>query len=184
MTPDGLAALLPSARVGDAAGRPVADVPREQWLSAARALRDAGYEGYDLLTAVDEQEAGVDVVLHVWSVRDGTSVLLRTRCPADDLSVPSLSGLFAGAAWHEREVAEMFGLDVPGHPGLVPLLLPDGFVGAPLRKEFVLATRVAIPWPGAPEPGQSTAEAAAGRRRTLPPGVPRPGTWPVAREDR
>ena len=109
-------------------------------------------------------------------------MLLRTRCPRDDARVPSLSDVFAGAAWHERALAELFGVAVDGHPGLVPLLLPDGFEGAPLRKEFVLASRVAVTWPGAPEPGQSSAEAATGRRKTLPPGVPKPGTWPAAGE--
>jgi NADH-quinone oxidoreductase subunit C len=94
--------------------------------------------------------------------------------------VPSLAGVFAGAGWHERQVWEMFGVTFDGHPGLVPLLLPDGFEGHPLRKEFVLASRVAKAWPGAKEPGESDRDLATGRprRRILPPGVPRPGSWP------
>ena len=172
MTPD-----LPGARWSDAQGRRLADVDPAAWLPSATALRDAGWSCFDLLTAVDEQADGVDVVLHVWSLADRSSVLLRTRLPAAGPRVDSLAGVFAGAAWHERQAAEMFGIAFDGHPGLVPLLLPDGFVGAPLRKDFVLAARVARPWPGAPEPGQSSAEAATGRRKTLPPGVPAPGTW-------
>jgi NADH-quinone oxidoreductase subunit H len=61
--------------------------------------------------------------------------------------------VFAGASWHERETAEMFGIDFAGHPHLVPLLLPDGFEGHPLRKEFVLAAAPPSPGPGAKEPG-------------------------------
>ena len=49
----------------------------------------------------------------------------------------------------------MFGVGFAGHPGLTPLLLPDGFDGHPLRKEFVLASRVVKEWPGAREPGES-----------------------------
>ena len=69
----------------------------------------------------------------------------------------------------------MFGIDFAGHDRtLEPLLLPDGFEGHPLRKDFVLASRVAKPWPGAKEPGRATrprrARARAGRA-----GVPRPG---------
>jgi NADH-quinone oxidoreductase subunit C len=83
--------------------------------------------------------------------------------------------VFPGAAWHERETHEMFGIDFAGHEGLLPLLLPPEFEGHPLRKEFVLASRVAKPWPGAKEPGESGA--GGGRRPIRPPGVPAPGEW-------
>ncbi len=71
----------------------------------------------------------------------------------------------------------MFGVDFDGHPNLVPLLLPDGFEGHPLRKDFVLAARVAKPWPGAKEPGESDEGGPPSRRKTRPPGVPDPDVW-------
>ncbi len=73
----------------------------------------------------------------------------------------------------------MFGITFDGHPHLVPLLLPDGFEGHPLRKDFVLAARVAKPWPGAKDPGESDSDvgAAPSRRKTRPPGVPDPAEW-------
>ncbi len=73
----------------------------------------------------------------------------------------------------------MFGIGFVGHDRLDTLLLPDGFEGNPLRKDFVLASRVAKPWPGAKEPGESDHDAAPSRRRTRPPGVPDPDGWPV-----
>jgi NADH-quinone oxidoreductase subunit C len=96
-----------------------------------------------------------------------------------DPEVESLVDLYPGAAWHERETYEMFGIVFARHPDLRPLLLPPEFEGHPLRKEFVLASRVAKPWPGAKEPGESDHDAPAaaaptGRRRTRPPGVPTP----------
>jgi NADH-quinone oxidoreductase subunit C len=105
--------------------------------------------------------------------------MLRTRVPRDGGRLPTLTGVWAGAAWHERETFEMFGIGFDDHPNLVPLLLPDGFEGTPLRKEFVLASRVAKAWPGQKEPGESDRDIATRRprRRMQPPGVPPPGTW-------
>jgi NADH-quinone oxidoreductase subunit C len=77
----------------------------------------------------------------------------------------------------------MFGVDFTGPDGEVlrldKLLLPEEFEGHPLRKDFVLASRVAKPWPGAKEPGESDHDhaAAPARRRTRPPGVPTPDEW-------
>ncbi|MGH8916760.1 MAG: NADH-quinone oxidoreductase subunit C, partial [Actinomycetes bacterium] len=84
---------------------------------------------------------------------------------------------YRGANWHERETHEMFGIEFIGHPNLVRLLLPDDFQGRPLRKDFVLASRAAKPWPGAVNPGESTTEARRSRKPKLPPGVPAPGEW-------
>ena len=187
MTPQQVAARV-EALLGLAAreayGTLGVDVPRGRWVEAATAVRDdaeLALRLFDVLTAVDEQEHGFDVVLRLWSPAGRHGLVLRTRCPRDDARVPSLTGVFRGADWHERSVAEMFAIGFDGHPGLTPLLLPAGFSGSPLRKDFVLASRAARPWPGSVEPGQSAADAAAatGRRRLQPPGVPAPGSWPV-----
>jgi NADH-quinone oxidoreductase subunit C len=74
----------------------------------------------------------------------------------------------------------MFGIDFTDGAGQETLLLPEGFEGHPLRKDFVLVSRVAKPWPGAKEPGESDSThstAAPSRRKTLPPGVPEPAAW-------
>jgi NADH-quinone oxidoreductase subunit C len=161
-------------------GPPTVDVPVDGWVAAATTARDElGCRFFDFLTGVDELEDGFCVVMHVAAPRVGAvdSVLLRTRVPRDAAAVPCVCSVYAGASWHERETHEMFGIDVTGHEGLDPLLLPDGFDGHPLRKDFVLASRVAKPWPGAKEPGESDHEAAPSRRRTRPPGVPDPDEW-------
>lgn len=180
MTPDELlvrvtALLGPSATCGTAYGDVTADVPREDWVAAVTAVRDGlDLTYFDLLTGVDGHPDGFAVVLRLWSVAGRYGLLLRTRCPRDDARVPSLSGVFGGAAWHERTVAEMLGVDFDGHPGLTPLLLPDGFAEHPLRKEFALQARVDKPWPGAKEPGESDRDLAGRppRRRNRPLGVP------------
>jgi NADH-quinone oxidoreductase subunit C len=175
----------------DANGTVWVDVPRQLWAQALTAARDElGLDMLDWLSAVDEPDAdpaGVDIVAHLVDSRSGgeraagsgglARLLLRTRLPADDLAVASATAVWPGAAWHERETHEMFGVDFTGFDdgtgmGLRPLLLPDGFEGTPLRKSFVLAARASKPWPGAKEPGESDAHAAPARRKTLPPGVP------------
>ena len=105
-------------------------------------------------------------------------LLLVTYVDREEPAVASIADVFAGAAWHERETHEMFGIAF-GVLELEPLLLPDGFEGHPLRKEFVLASRVAKAWPGAKEPGESDADSthSPGRRRIKPPGVPEPSEW-------
>jgi NADH-quinone oxidoreductase subunit C len=196
-TPEALAAAVaaaidaPVTGSADAQGTAVLDLPSDGWLQAVRHAREElGLDFLDWLSAVDQPDGdppGVDVVLHV---ADSTAtggplvrrLLLRTRVPLTSFHLPSLTGLWPGVAWHERETFEMFGVGFDDFAddsarGLRPLLLPEGFEGTPLRKSFVLAARASKPWPGAKEPGESDAHAAPSRRKTLPPGVPDPATW-------
>jgi len=169
-----LAEVLPDAAVTDAYAVLTADVGRERWVEAVTAVRDDEVlDGrfFDVLLAVDEHPAGFDVVVRLWSVARRHGVHVRTRCPRDDARLPSLTAVFAGAGWHEREAAEMFGLAFDGHPALTPLLLAGG-PDAPLRKERVLAARADLDWPGAVDPADGPGSSP--RRRLLPPGAPPP----------
>ncbi|MET9313715.1 NADH-quinone oxidoreductase subunit C [Kribbella sp. NPDC003505] len=186
MSADALEALTSAgiaATAADSFGPTAVDVPAEAWVAAHEVLRDAvGLTFFDFLSASDELKDGFRVVTHLadfWGGSHVDHVLVRTLVPRDNAVLPSLSELYAGANWHERETYEMFGIAFDGHPNLTTLLLPDEFEGHPLRKEFVLASRVAKPWPGAKEPGESdhAPAGAPSRRRTLPPGVPDPETW-------
>jgi NADH-quinone oxidoreductase subunit C len=153
-------------------GELTVDVPQREWVAAltfARDELDCGY--FDWLTGVDELDEGFRIVAHVYSLERKLHLLIRTLVPRDEPVLPTATGVYRGANWHERETFEMFGVVFDGHPDLKPLLLPDGFEGHPLRKEFVLAARVAKPWPGAKEPGEGAAGAPS-RRRMRPPGVP------------
>jgi NADH-quinone oxidoreductase subunit C len=177
MTPDELAAAW-AERFGEAAttadnfGSLTVDVAPDTWVAALTYARDElGCLFFDWLTGVDELADGFGVVAHVYAPEAGHHLLIRTRVPRAEPVLPTVTGVYRGANWHERETYEMFGVIFDGHPDLKPLLLPDGFEGHPLRKEFVLAARVAKPWPGAKEPGES-GHGAPSRRRMLPPGVP------------
>ncbi len=161
------------------------DVSAASWRTAATGLRDdprTAARFFDWLSAYDDRDAGLAVVVRAWSVERGGGAILRCHVPRDEPRVDSLTPVWAGAGWHERETFEMFGIYFEGHPHLVPLLLPDSFEGHPLRKEFVLATRVAKDWPGQKQPGESDRDVAGEdvgrrRRRIRPPGVPAPDSW-------
>ncbi|SOD84486.1 NADH-quinone oxidoreductase subunit C [Streptomyces sp. Ag109_G2-15] len=153
------------------------DVPPSSWLTAletARTTLSCTY--FDWLSAVDEPGTGFRVCAHVVALAPVRRLILRTTVPHEAPSLPSAVGVYAGSAWHERETHEMFGVDFEGHPGLEHLLLPETFEGHPLRKDFVLAARVAKAWPGAKEPGESE-HGGPKRRQMLPPGVPDPNEW-------
>ncbi len=160
------------AEVSSSYGVLTCEVPRAGWVAAVVAARDdEGLDGtfFDLLTVVDQHPGGFDVVVRLWSVRRRHGFLLRTSCPRGDLRVPSLIGVFAGAAWHERQAAEMFGVAFDGHDDPAPLLLAGG-MPHPLRKENRLERRD-VPWPGAADPAYSGEGGRPPRRPLRPPGA-------------
>ena len=159
-----------------------------EWRAAVTAAREEGFTFFDWLSAVDrthdETAPGLDVTAHLLDVSTPGAlrgILLVARV-AQGQPVDSVTGVFAGAAWHERETHEMFGVDFTGFDdgsglGLRPLLLPDGFEGTPLLKSFQLAARASKPWPGGKEPGEGHESAKSpSRRRVQAPGVP-PTEW-------
>ena len=92
------------------------------------------------------------LLAHVINPEEHFGVILKCDLadPAGDTAptVDTWSDLYAGANWHEREAAEMFGIDFVGHPNLINLYLPGEFEGHPLRKDFPLLSRRVRPWPG------------------------------------
>ncbi|MHB1164099.1 MAG: NADH-quinone oxidoreductase subunit C [Candidatus Nanopelagicales bacterium] len=153
-------------------------VPREDWRAALAALHASGLVYLDLLTAV-ERDAGLEVVARVVRPGSAAAEFLAAALPADDLRIDSAVPAYPGAAWHERETAEMFGIEFTGHPDPRPLLLRTGLGAPPMRKSTVLAARAVQPWPGEHEPAQPDRPGGPGgpeRRRWRPLGVP--DRWP------
>ncbi|WP_279578948.1 NADH-quinone oxidoreductase subunit C [Fodinicola feengrottensis] len=106
----------------------VLDVEPKQWIEALTYARDdLGCTYFDWLSAVDELENGLSVRAHLWSRTRRHHLLVRTLLPPGWPVLPTASGIFRGANWHERETHEMFGVRFDGHPYPRPLLLPDGF---------------------------------------------------------
>lgn len=139
-------------------------VERDAWVETLRRARDEeGLPFFSWLSAIDwSRDAAVgegvadpddlvvryEVICRLSSVEDDAAAHFIAELPKEDAVIDSIVTLFGGAAWHEREAAEMFGIGFRGHPNLTKLYLPDGFVGHPLRKSYPLASREIKPWPG------------------------------------
>lgn len=173
-------------------------VAAHEWHDAVVAARASGHTFFDWLTAVDrtydDAAPGFDVVVRLLAIEPHgiRSLRVSTRVGEGE-TLASITDVFAGAAWHERETFEMFGIVVDGFRdhtgdatdgaspglGLRPLLLPEGFEGTPLRKSFQLAARASKVWPGGKEPGEGHDSAKSpSRRRVQAPGVPPPEWGP------
>ena len=107
-----------------------------QLLPAVKMLDGNGF-GLDAITGVDwiAQQA-MEVVYDFFHPAGGLRVVIRTQVPRDNPSVPTVSAIFPGANWHERETHDFFGIVFEGHPNLVPILLPEDATFHPLRKDF------------------------------------------------
>ena len=120
------------------------NVPAGAVLDVLRTLRDAhGFDFLADLTAIDWAEGAsprFTVIYHLRSTAHHGYVRIAADC-ADSAApaMPSATGLWAGADWHEREVYDMFGIQFSGHPDLRRILMWDGYPYHPLRKEFPLA---------------------------------------------
>ena len=163
-------------------------VDAASWRTAAETLKSLGYTYFCFLSAIDwmpspygkgEEDptepaperdttvrqgyAGGDSRFQVFArfvkPHESLGVTVKADVP-ESMSVPSISAVFAGANWHERETHEMFGISFDGHPDLRNMYLPTDFEGHPLRKDFPLLARMVKPWPGIvdvePLPGEDS----------------------------
>jgi NADH-quinone oxidoreductase subunit C len=147
-------------------------------VEAVTELRDADgikCRFFTFLSGVDRSEFGVEegsraadeergpqleVLIHLYSPEYTVHTTIHVPLQGDRPTCASISAVFNGALWHERETHEMFGIHFEGHPHLLNLYLPEDFEGHPLLKSFKLPSRVVKLWPGAKDPS----EAASGGR--------------------
>ena len=152
-------------------------VRTDAWKSSIAAARTRlGMDYFDFLSAIDwmpspygrgEEDPTAEPVVRSTEVKQGYAggdtrfqlicrlmsstsklgITIKTDVP-ESMSVETITSVFTGANWHERETWEMFGIGFDGHPDLRHLYLPMDFEGFPLRKDFPLLARMVKPWPG------------------------------------
>ena len=126
--------------------RPTFVVKRDQMVEFARALRDRGFDYPGCITGVDWPNAAApensyrETVYHLMNTRTGAWVVLKARCPSSDPWLYSLSLVYRGADWPEREVYDMYGIDFHGHLDLRRILMPEDWTGHPLLKDYRMST--------------------------------------------
>lgn len=115
-------------------------VPVGDWVPFAQAARDAGFDTFIDIAAVDHytEAPRFEVALNMLNMESVERIVVSTRVPYDQPFVPTLTDVFPGANFYEREAFDLIGVEFPGHPDLTRILLPDDWEGHPLRKDYAV----------------------------------------------
>ncbi|GAA3412877.1 NADH-quinone oxidoreductase subunit C [Paenibacillus hodogayensis] len=117
---------------------PTLEIQSGRWLDVARFVRT--HEELDLsylsnLSGVD-YETHMETVYYIVSLNKNHSYCFKVKTNREEPSIPSVTPVWATANWNEREVYDLLGIDFPGHPDLRRIMMPDDWVGHPLRKDY------------------------------------------------
>jgi NADH-quinone oxidoreductase subunit C len=157
---EGAAPELYGCAVVDSCGQQVIFPTRDNYSQVLRTLADDGYVMVIDLTAVDYLNfmsrplpAGIDaerfeVVVNLLDLAHRRRIRLRVQVPESDARIPSLFNLHPGTEAMEREVYDMFGIDFTDHPDMTRILMPEDWVGHPLRKDYDIG-RIPVQFKGA-----------------------------------
>ena len=119
-------------------------VPREHIVAVCAALKSSPESKFDFLADLcgvdrgDEEEPRFEVNYHLFSTTKYHRLRLKVLLNENDVHVPTVTGVWKTANWHERETFDLFGVVFDGHPDLRRILLPDDWQGHALRKDFPL----------------------------------------------
>jgi NADH-quinone oxidoreductase subunit C len=132
------------SEVVEALGETTIVIPREHLVAACQLLKITPGLEFNFLADLcgfdrgPEEEPRFEVNYHLFSTRLYHRLRLKVLLNEDDVHVPSVTGVWRTANWHERETYDLFGVVFDGHPDLRRILLPDDWQGYALRKDFPL----------------------------------------------
>ncbi|MEC0268318.1 NADH-quinone oxidoreductase subunit C, partial [Paenibacillus anseongense] len=118
--------------------RPYVVIHSSRWPEAALTLRDHEELRCDYLRNLSgvDQETHLEVAYHLLSLTHKRDYCVKVKTDRDQPRIPSVAPVWPTANWNEREVYDLLGIDFPGHPNLVRIMMPDDWVGHPLRKDY------------------------------------------------
>jgi NADH-quinone oxidoreductase subunit C len=130
----------------------VAHVPLEQYADFVAAAHTAGFTTFSDLCGVDylRRDPRFEVVLNLVSHSLVRRLRIRVGVPGSNPLVASVTDVFPGANFYERETFDLFGIVFEGHPDLTRILLPDEWEGHPLRKDYSVGS-VPVRFKGSPK---------------------------------
>jgi len=119
-----------------------ARIDREGYLEFMSAARDAGFDMFVDLCGVDyfRRRPRYEVVVIVFALEQRRRLKVKVGVPGDEPAIDSLTSLWPGANFYEREAYDMFGIHFLGHRDLTRILLPDDWEGHPLRKDYAVGS--------------------------------------------
>ncbi len=138
---DDLKNAFPSAVVGTGmqVDKPLVIVKQEELFNVAEKVKEMGFEHLSVITGIDYKDH-FEVVYNFFSWDKKENLALKVILDHENPEVDSLTSLWKGADWLERETYDLVGIKFTGHPNLVRILLPEGWMGHPLRKDYDMNT--------------------------------------------
>lgn len=118
---------------------PTLVIKKEHWFRVAQFLKHNEQMAFDYLSnlAGVDQETHMEVCYHFYSYKEKQSLAVKVKTDREEASVPSITPIWPGADWPERETYDLLGIRFTDHPNLKRILLTDDWVGHPLRKDYV-----------------------------------------------
>ena len=122
----------------DVHGEPFAVVPPEHLVAICTFLRDDPelQLNYPSCQCGTDDRTNLWSVYHLYSLARNHRAVVKVKCSRDNPVVPTLTGVWAGMNWHERETYDLYGIRYEGHPDLRRILLPEDWTGHPMRKDY------------------------------------------------
>jgi NADH-quinone oxidoreductase subunit C len=121
--------------IGMQTNKPLAVIKKDDVLKVAAKVKEMGFDNLSLITGIDYSDR-FEIVYNFFSYSKKLNLVLKVVLDHTNPEVASLSSIWKVADWLERETYDLVGIKFTGHPNLKRILLPEGWIGHPLRKDY------------------------------------------------